>query len=100
MTFDGGKATVVAGGRTQTISLATMAYLEFSNTQVSDTTYITGDINGDGSIDVNDINALVNIMLGREQRSSYPGQANVDGDPDDSVDVADINVVLNIMLHN
>ena len=38
MTFNGGKATVTAGGQTQTINLSSMAYMEFTNTASSGTT--------------------------------------------------------------
>lgn len=58
--------------------------------------YQTGDINGDGEVDVTDVNILVNILLGQDDASNYPGEANVDGEGD--IDVGDINMVVNIML--
>lgn len=96
MTFNGGKATVTADGQTQTINLSTMAYMEFSNTQAGGTTYLLGDINGDGNVDVSDINAIINIMLGKAQASDFVGIADVTGD--NSIDVSDVNAVINIML--
>jgi len=59
-------------------------------------TYETGDVNGDGVIDVADINVLLNIILGNDSASNYGGRADVNGDG--NVDVTDINAVLNIML--
>ena len=96
MTFNGGKATVTAGGTTQTVNLAAMAYMEFSNTPTSGQTYLTGDVNNDGVIDVQDANILINIMLGKDDGSAYDGRQFVTGG--ESVTVSDINAVVNIML--
>ena len=59
-------------------------------------TAIIGDVNSDGNVDVADINAIVNIMLGTAQASDYPGRADVNND--NKVDVADINTIVNLML--
>ena len=97
MTFNGGKATVTAGGQTQTINLASMAYMEFTNTQSQGgQTYLTGDVNGDGIVDVTDANILINIMLGKDDGSAYDGRQYVNNDT--TVDVSDVNSVINIML--
>ena len=70
------------------------------NALMSDGTPISsgmrGDINGDGSVDVADVNILVNIMLGKDSPDNYTGNANVDGL--DGIDVGDVNVIVNIML--
>ena len=58
--------------------------------------YIRGDINGDRKVDVSDVNAVINIMLGKTQASDFPGEANVDGQG--NVDVSDVNKIINIML--
>jgi len=55
-----------------------------------------GDINGDGKVDVTDVNIIINIMLGKAQASNYPGRADIN--EDDNVDVSDVNIVINIML--
>ena len=57
---------------------------------------IRGDINGDGKVDVSDVNILINIMLGKAQANNYPG--NPDLNDDGKVDVSDVNAVINIML--
>lgn len=54
---------------------------------------IKGDVNGDGTVDVSDINALINIMLGQAQSTEA---ADVNGDG--GVDVSDINEVVNMLL--
>ena len=55
-----------------------------------------GDVNGDGSVDGNDINTLINILLGKEPLTAYGDRANVNGEGD--VDGADINELINIVL--
>ena len=60
------------------------------------TTYPDGDINGDNTVDVSDVNITINIMLGKVQASSYPGNPDLNGDG--RVDVSDVNKVINIML--
>ena len=57
---------------------------------------VRGDINVDGKVDVSDVNIIINIMLGKAQASSYPG--NPDLNNDNKVDVTDVNAVINIML--
>jgi hypothetical protein len=52
-----------------------------------------GDINGDGTVDISDVNAVINIMLGK---ASYvaAGDINADG----TIDISDVNAVINLML--
>ena len=59
--------------------------------------YARGDVNGDGKVDVTDVNILVNILLGKESADSYDGRAYIT-EGDTTVDVSDINAVVNIML--
>lgn len=58
---------------------------------------LRGDVDGDGQVDVADVNILINIMLGRDSADNYDGRAYVT-QGDAIVDVADINAVINIML--
>ncbi|MBR1882985.1 MAG: right-handed parallel beta-helix repeat-containing protein [Muribaculaceae bacterium] len=59
-------------------------------------THLKGDVNGDGVVDVNDVNILLNIVLGKDAAEPYDGRANVDGEGD--VDVNDVNILINIIL--
>lgn len=54
---------------------------------------IKGDLNGDGIVDVSDINIIINIILG--QAAQVPA-ADLTGDG--IVDVSDINILINIVL--
>lgn len=57
---------------------------------------LTGDVNGDGTVDVTDINIIINIMLGMDDALNYAGRADVTGDG--SIDVSDVNDIINNML--
>ena len=57
---------------------------------------LVGDVNGDDVVDVTDVNIIINIILGKAQASSYPGNANINND--NTVDVTDVNMVINIIL--
>ena len=57
-----------------------------------------GDVTGDGKVDVEDVNAVINIILELKERSDYPGNADLNGD--NKVDVEDVNAVINIILEN
>ncbi len=59
---------------------------------------VTGDLNGDGIVDVTDINRLIGVLLGETPASQYGGRADVNGDG--VVDVVDINTVVNIIMGN
>ena len=52
-----------------------------------------GDINADGKVDVSDVNAVINMMLGKSQPTDA-ADTNTDG----IIDVADVNAIINIML--
>ena len=54
---------------------------------------VVGDITGDGQVDVSDVNAVINMMLGKVQQTPA-SDLNGDG----KVDVSDVNRVINIML--
>ena len=55
---------------------------------------IEGDVNGDGSVDVADISAIISVMSG-DASTDQAQDADVNGDG--SVDVADISAVITIM---
>lgn len=59
-------------------------------------TTTAGDINGDGAVDVADVNAVINAMLGKTQPVEVNERADVTGDG--AVDVTDVNLVINFML--
>ena len=58
--------------------------------------FTRGDLNSDGAVDVSDVNAVVNIMLGKAQQGGKRLLADVTRDG--TIDVSDVNMVVNIML--
>jgi len=57
---------------------------------------VSGDVNGDGSVDVGDIMSIINYMAGAEGISESLADVNRDG----SVDVGDIMAIINIMANS
>ena len=55
-----------------------------------------GDVTGDYKVDVEDVNALINIILELKRRGDYSGEADVAFDY--KIDVEDVNEVINIIL--
>ncbi|MBQ0069305.1 MAG: M6 family metalloprotease domain-containing protein [Bacteroidales bacterium] len=54
---------------------------------------ITGDVNGDGVVDIADVNACIDIILGV---TANKAEADVNGDG--SVDIADVNKIIDTIL--
>lgn len=59
---------------------------------------ITGDVNGDNVVDVEDVNAVINVILGTSTIDQYAGNADLNGSG--VVDVEDMNEIINIILNN
>lgn len=57
-----------------------------------------GDVNNDGTVDISDVNAVLNILLGNDTADKYEGRADLTGDG--TVDISDVNALLNIVLGN
>ena len=54
---------------------------------------VPGDVTGDNQVDVSDVNAVINMMLGKT-----PAIPEADLNGDYKVDVSDVNIVINLML--
>ena len=54
---------------------------------------VPGDVTGDGNVDIADVNAIINMMLGKAPQTDT-GDVTGDG----NIDIADVNAVINIML--
>lgn len=52
-----------------------------------------GDVDGEGSVDIDDLNIIINMMLGKASKTAA---ADLTGDG--NVDVDDVNMILNIIL--
>ena len=65
------------------------------NKFLMDSPWIKGDVNGDGEVNIADINAVVGIILGRPADDGTRARADVNGDGE--INVADINAVITII---
>ena len=62
-----------------------------------DTGWLKGDVNGDGEVNVADINAIVSIILGKPADDDTMLRADVNGDGE--INIADINATVNIIMN-
>ena len=62
------------------------------------TPFVTGDLTGESDVDIDDVNAIINIILKAKPQDFYPGNADLNGDGE--VDVDDMNMIINIILTN
>ena len=78
-----------------------LRYVHYNNEEqtaslddISDVTPgLPGDLNGDGHVDISDVNAIINMMLGKSEQTPV-GDITGDG----TVDISDVNAVINLML--
>ena len=68
-------------------------YITALNATILPDVFITGDVNGDGEVDVRDITALIDIIMGNNE-VTIP--ADVNGDTE--VDVRDITALIDIIM--
>ena len=55
---------------------------------------VTGDVNGDGEVNISDVNAVIDMLLKGVQDAS--GDVNGDGE----VNIADVNAIIDIILNS
>lgn len=58
--------------------------------------YPKGDVNGDGEVNIADVNCLIDIILGVRSADEFEGRADVNEDTE--VNIADVNAVIDIIL--
>ena len=58
--------------------------------------YLKGDVNGDHEVNIADINAIIDIILGSTVNPIIMERADVNGDGE--VNIADVNVVIDVIL--
>ena len=62
---------------------------------VPDPVVIPGDVNGDGEVNIADINVVIDFIMGNRRDDMLQG---VDVNGDGEVNVADVNVIITIIL--
>ena len=76
-----------------TINLMEVDYMCFGNTG---SIPIKGDVNGDGEVNVADVNAVMDIILAGYADDNTTARADVNGDGE--VNIADVNAVIDLIL--
>jgi len=90
--FVGSKAILMKNTRFGTISGEEIQFPDEICNVTSSNPSIRGDVNGDGTVNITDINAVINMILSGKFKES--GDVNGDG----AVNIADINAVIDIIL--
>ena len=57
---------------------------------------ITGDLNGDGQVDVSDVSILIDVVLGKEVSLAEGAVPDLNGDG--NVDVTDVSLLIDMIL--
>ena len=57
---------------------------------------IKGDVNGDGEVNIADVNCVIDVILGTKEAEEFEGRADVNGDGE--VNIADVNAIIDIIL--
>ena len=91
---DAGVENIIVTGIVNTANEAYQIKLTKDAVEAGQQQGIMGDVNGDGTVDVADISAIISVMAGTAQ---YPA---ADVNSDGTVDVADISNVITIMAEN
>ncbi len=60
---------------------------------------VVGDLNDDFEVDIDDVNILMNIILGHDLGYSFNEESNPDLNGDGVVDIDDMNLLINIILN-
>lgn len=71
-------------------------YIEYKFTQGEEPPHPQGDVDGNGEVNIADVNCLIKVILGQVDADIYEGRALVNDD--DEVNIADVNAVIAIIL--
>lgn len=94
ITYDDFAHAIIENNETiDTLDLTGIDCMYFSN---DNTNSLTGDVNGDGEINIADINAIINIILSDSCEEDIENRADVNGDGE--INIADINAIIEIIL--
>ena len=85
-------AIVTNNETTATLNLAELDCMYFGDEE----TQVTGDVNGDSEVNIADVNALIDVILGGNADTMTAARADVNSDGE--VNVADINALIDIIL--
>ena len=92
ITFDGASNAVITNAETSgtTVSLVNVDYMCFGEVEA----HSSGDVNGDGEVNIADVNAIIDLIL--TGKTTSLADVNCDGE----VNIADVNAVIDVILNN
>ena len=95
ITYDASNVTVKNAEGTATIALAEVQDMYFSN-EAGGPAFIRGDVNGDNTVSIADVTALINYLLSGDTTGISVEAANCN--QDENVSIADVTTLINYLL--
>ena len=95
LTYDNTNVYVNNVETTATIALAEVQDMYFSN-EAGGNDFLRGDVNGDGSVSISDVTALINYLLSGDATDVNVDAANCN--QDESVSISDVTALINYLL--
>ena len=95
ITYDNTNVTVTNSEGTTTIALTEVQNMYFSN-EAGGSTFLIGDVNMDGAVNIADVTALIDYLLGGDDTNINVEAANVN--EDDAVNIADVTALIDMLL--
>ena len=95
LTYDATNVTITNAETTATIALAEVQDMYFSN-EAGGSDFIRGDVNGDGSVTIGDVTALISYLLSSDATGINVEAANCN--QDNSVSISDVTALISFLL--
>ena len=95
ITYDNTNVTVTNAEGTTTIALAEVQNMYFSN-EAGGNEFINGDVNKDNVVNIADVTALIDYLLGADATIINLDAADVNGD--ETVNIADVTALIDMLL--
>ena len=95
LTYDASNVIVNNVDGTATIALADVQDMYFSN-EAGGNDFIRGDVNGDNTVSIADVTALINYLLTDDSTNINPDA--VDCNQDNDTSIADVTALINFLL--
>ena len=95
ITYDNTNVTVTNADGTTTIALAEVQDMYFSN-EAGGNEFINGDVNKDNVVNIADVTALIDYLLGADATNINVDAADVNGDQ--AVNIADVTALIDMLL--
>ena len=95
LTYNASNVTVTNVEGTATIALTEVQDMYFSN-EAGGPAFIRGDVNGDNTVSIADVTALINYLLSGDTTGINVDAANCN--QDENVSIADVTTLINYLL--